>query len=262
MCALFNTLRGLDYASQALRMHNIGATGSLWCKQTVRSTVIQNLLKAHGLILLGIMQVSEQDGVPGISESQPARQLLLIGNGGSSFWPAFSQSAEFRDDMADPLDRWSKRVGEDIASSLGGRAIFPFNGPPYPPFLSWARKTGQVSPSPVSMFIHAKFGLWHAYRFALALPEPQPGLTVKAEVNSPCLNCEGQPCLEACPVNAFSDETYRVDQCMDYLVGDTETACRRLGCEARRACPVKRELTYLPEHARFHMDAFVTTHCP
>jgi len=208
------------------------------------------------------MQVSEQDCVPDVAESRPARQLLLIGNGGSSFWPAFRHSAEFRDGLADPLDRWSKRVGENLAASLGGRVIFPFDGPPYPPFLSWATKTGQVLPSPVSMFMHAKFGLWHAYRFALALSELRDGFTAEAEFNSPCLNCEDQPCLNVCPVSAFTGNSYRVDQCMDYLATDPETACRKRGCEARRACPVGREFTYLPAHAKFHMDAFVKSHHP
>jgi len=243
-------------------MHNVGACGNLWCKQKVRNNVIQNLLKAHGLILLGIMQVSGLDGVPDIARSRPARQLLLIGNGGSSFWPAFSHSAEFQDGLADPLDRWSKRVGTDLAASLDGRAIFPFDGPPYPPFLSWAGKTGQVVPSPISMFIHAKFGLWHAYRFALALSEPQDGFPAEAQFRSPCLDCKDQPCLKACPVSAFTNNSYQVDQCMDYLVSDTETACRRLGCEARRACPVGSEYSYMPAHAKFHMDAFVKTYQP
>ena len=208
------------------------------------------------------MQVLEQDRVPDIAESRPARQLLLIGNAGSSFWPAFSQSAEFNDGSANPLDRWSKRVGRHLAASLDGRAIFPFDGPPYPPFLTWARKTGQVLPSPISISMHAKFGLWHAYRFALAFSEPQAGSPVQAEFSSPCISCADQPCLKACPVNAFTGNAYKVDQCIDYLVNNTETACRKQGCKARRACPVKKEFTYLPTHAKFHMDAFVKTHRP
>ena len=224
---------------------------------TSRSTKIRGLLKPHGLLLLGAMQISDDDLEPDIAEPRPARQLLLIGNGGSSFWPVFRCSSEFRDGLANPLDRWSKRVGENLATELGGRAIFPFDGPPYPPFLSWAGKTGQVIPSPISIFMHAKFGLWHAYRFALAFSEQHDGFPAEVEFKSPCLGCKDQPCLEACPVNAFTANAYRVDQCMNYLVTDTETACRKLGCEARRACPEGRQFTYLPPHAKFHMDAFV-----
>jgi len=198
--------------------------------ETPKGTKIHSLLRPHGLLLLGVMRVSDEDRVPDIAESRPARKLLLIGNGGSSLWPVFRRSSEFRDGLADPLDRWSKRVGETLAIALGGRAIFPFDGPPYPPFLSWAGKTGQVLPSAVSMFMHAKFGLWHAYRFALAFSEQQDGFPAEVEFKSPCLGCKDQPCLEACPVNAFRANAYRVDQCMNYLVTDTETACRRLCC--------------------------------
>ncbi|MCP4047572.1 MAG: hypothetical protein GY732_16475 [Gammaproteobacteria bacterium] len=222
-----------------------------------RNTEIHSLLKPHGLLPLGLMQVSDKDQVPDIAESRPARQLLLVGNGGSSLWPVFSHSAEFLDGLANPLDRWSRRVGEKIATDLDARAIFPFDGPPYPPFLSWAGKTGRVSPSPVSMFLHAKFGLWHAYRFAIAFSGQQGSLAAEPSFKSACTDCKDQACLKTCPVDAFTDNAYRVDQCMDYLVSSNKATCRSLGCEARRACPVGKEFTYLPAHAKFHMDAFV-----
>jgi ferredoxin len=218
---------------------------------------LHKLLKPYGLLLLGSLRVSPEDQVPDVAENCPAGQLLMIGNGGSSLWPAFGQSPEYRDGKADPLDRWSRRVADELARVLAGRAIFPFDGPPYPPFLSWAQKAGQVAPSRISMFIHAQFGLWHAYRFALALAEPLESLPQVSEFISPCLDCEKKPCLEACPVQAFTGKTYRVDQCMEYLATDTESACRQSGCEARRACPFAREFTYQAAHARFHMDAFV-----
>lgn len=218
---------------------------------------IDILLKPFGLFLFGSLQVSCEDQVPDVAENQPARQLLLIGNGGSSLWQAFSRSLEFRDGMANSLDRWSTRVGNHLASKLKGRAIFPFSGPPYAPFLSWAGKTGQALPSRISMSMHARFGLWHAYRFALVLPELRGDLAVESEFKSPCLSCVDEPCLKACPVSAFTNDSYLVDQCMDYLVTDPKSACRKLGCEARRACPVGTKFTYLPQHAKFHMDAFI-----
>jgi hypothetical protein len=221
------------------------------------AAAIHLLLEPFGLYLIGSLQISPQDQVPDVADNQPARQLLLIGNGGSSLWPAFSHSPEYQDGVADPLDRWSARVGDQIAGKLGGRALFPFDGPPYAPFLSWAGKTGHVLPSRLSMSMHARFGLWHAYRFALALPDLQDDLAVESEFKSPCLSCEDEPCLKACPVGAFTNESYHVGQCMDYLVNDAQTACRELGCEARRACPEGNNFTYLPQHAKFHMDAFV-----
>lgn len=218
---------------------------------------VNRLLQPFGLVLLGSLPVTDGDGMADLDGRTPVRGLLLVGNGGSSLWPVFRRSAEFADGRADPLDRWSTRVGNEIAATLGGRAIFPFEGPPFPPFLSWAARTGTAVSSRLSLFMHRGFGLWHAYRFALALPESPGRSPAGAVFGSPCLQCVEQPCLAACPVNAFSGPAYRSDLCMDYLDNDAESACRRLGCASRRACPVGRVFTYLPEQARFHMDAFV-----
>ena len=223
------------------------------------NTRIHGLLKPFGLLLIGSLHVSHEDRVPDIAADLPARQLLLIGNGGSSFWPEFSRSREFADGLADPLDRWSRRIGNEVAQALEGQAIFPFDGPPHPPFLAWAAKTGHAVSSRLSLFIHEQYGLWHAYRFALALPEQLELSPVTSGFVSPCLNCADKPCLEACPVNAFSSPSYLTDLCMDYLRGDNNSVCRQLGCEARRACPVGKVFTYVPDQARFHMDAFVTS---
>jgi epoxyqueuosine reductase len=218
---------------------------------------LERFLNSFSLFLIGSLRVTDGDRVPDISDNVPSRELLLIGNGGSSFWPNFSQSQEFEDGLADPLDRWSRRVGNLLANKMGGRAFFPFEGPPHRPFLSWASKTGQVASSRLSLFTHERFGLWHAYRFALALPKLRDESPVGDTLISPCLSCEDKPCLNACPVNAFAGASYRADLCMDYLVGDHTRACRELGCAARRACPVGKAFTYTPEQAKFHMDAFV-----
>jgi len=218
---------------------------------------VNGLLQPFGLIVLGSLPVTGEDGMADLDGGLPVRGLLLIGNGGSSLWPVFSRSAEFADGGADPLDRWSLRVGNELAATLGGRAIFPFEGPPFPPFLSWAAKTGTAVSSRLSLFTHLGFGLWHAYRFALAVPESPGRPPTGREFESPCLQCVEQPCLAACPVSAFSGPAYRSDLCIDYLHNDADSACRRLGCASRRACPAGRAYTYVPEQARFHMDAFV-----
>ena len=63
--------------------------------------------------------------------------------------------------------------------------------------------------------------------------------------------------LDACPVDAFSSEGYRVDQCVEYLRSDQKSACREMGCAARRSCPVGRAFSYEADHAQFHMAAFL-----
>jgi len=218
------------------------------------------MLGEYGLQLIGFFSVTNEDGVPDITENVPARTLLMIGNGGSSMWPVFSCSKEFFDGQPDPLDRWSRRVGCLLAGKLGGRVIFPFEGPPHQPFLHWAGKTGLAVSSRLSLYIHKKYGLWHAYRFALAVPGIFETATTETRFQSPCLDCSDQPCLDVCPVDAFEGGSYQVDLCVDFLVSDTDSACRSLGCEARRACPVGKAFKYSAEQARFHMDAFVKPH--
>jgi len=218
---------------------------------------VNRLLQPFGLVLLGSMRVEKADGLADLEGNVPVRGLLLIGNGGSSSWQVFSQSAEFADGRDNPLDRWSARIGNELAATIGGRAIFPYEGPPFPPFLSWAAATGTAVPSRLSMFMHKDFGLWHAYRFALAVPEAPGRLLAGAVSESPCLSCADTPCLAACPVGAFSGAAYRPDLCMDYLASDAGSPCRQLGCASRRACPVGKAFTYRPEQAEFHMDAFV-----
>jgi len=203
-------------------------------------SAIEDLLQPHGLLVLGTL-----DGI------------VLVGNAGSSMWPAFSSSQESSDGLPHPLDRWSRRIGTTVAVELDADVVFPFEGPPYPPVLDWARRAGQAYPSPISLFIHQKYGLWHAYRFALLLRGPPSGFPPVAHVASPCLSCPTQPCLSACPVDAFTGDTYRVDDCVAYLAGDERSECRQRGCSSRRACPIGVELQYQTGHARFHMNAFL-----
>jgi ferredoxin len=218
---------------------------------------LEEWIDPYGLSLLGDFPVQVADQVPEVAAGRPAAQLVMIGNGGSSFWEVFRQSPEYLDGQPDPLDRWSERLGRALADHLGGRAIFPWQGPPYAPFSRWAQRTGQAFQSPVSMLIHTQYGLWHAYRFALALTDPLEGPQAASTPESPCLGCAGKPCLQACPVQAFSPGAYRVDDCVAHLSAEGRDTCAGQGCIARRACPAGQEFRYLPGHARYHMDAFL-----
>ena len=209
------------------------------------ANLIKGLLRKFGLVVLGVLD--QQDG--GL--------IVLAGNAGSGMWEAFTNSPEGTDGLPHPMDRWSTRIGGEIAAELGSAVVFPFEGPPYPPFLDWAGKSGAAFPSPISMFIHQEYGLWHAYRFALLLQEALPGFPPALKGVSPCLSCETQPCLSACPVDAFTAGKYRVKDCVAYLAADTNSDCREQGCSARKACPEAKEFHYLPAHARFHMNAFL-----
>jgi hypothetical protein len=220
------------------------------------STII-GLLHTHGLVVLGTLDRRDAGGDVFLRNQRSTGQIVLVGNAGSSIWPEFTGSREYSDNLPHPMDRWSKRIGTEIAAKLDAGVVFPFEGPPYPPVLDWAGKAGCAFPSPISMFIHGEYGLWHAHRFALQLPEPLSGFHPVSQAASPCLSCAAQPCLSACPVDAFVVGRYRVDDCVAYLAGDENSACRQSGCSARRSCPVGVEFHYQSGHARFHMNAFL-----
>lgn len=218
---------------------------------------IETLLDPYGLVILAIGDMPGTDACASNDVYSGTRQMVLAGNAGSAMWGTFSDSPEYHDGRPDPLDRWSRRVGTDVASGLDARVVFPFEGPPWPPVLEWARRTGAVFPSPISMFIHSGYGLWHAYRFALLFDKPLPGVEPAPSRENPCLSCETRPCLSACPVDAFTGKVYRVDDCVAYLSADRDSNCRRTGCAARTACPFAVEFRYGGEHAGFHMAAFL-----
>lgn len=186
-----------------------------------------------------------------------ARSLLLIGNVGSEMWRRSAAAIEARGG-AHALDDWTRDVVTPLADAYCGKSLFPFEGPPYWPFQRWAMRAEGVASSPLGILIHPDFGLWHAYRaaillpVALDLPPPEPRA-------HPCDSCAGKPCLDTCPVGAFSAAGYEVDHCARhvYATRSDPEACHSVGCLARRACPVGAEWRYGRDHAAFHMRAFL-----
>lgn len=211
-------------------------------------------ITAAGLSARGGFHVEPGDGVPA-APGGAARTLILIGNTGSAFWPAFRASPEYRDGRPHPLDRWSERVITDLARQLDARALFPFKGPPFHPFQRWARRAETLFQSPLGMLIHPEYGLWHAYRGALVFDRPLHGLPERSGAASPCLSCASQPCLHACPVDAFRAGGFDVDACASHLSGPN--TCTEEGCLARNACPAGKPFQYVREQHRFHLAAFL-----
>ena len=219
---------------------------------------IEDACAAAGLLARGGFHPDARDRAP-----TGAATLVLVGNAGPGMWRAFSEAtppAE-RAGARHPLDQWTRRVVGAIAGELGATAVFPFDGPPYPPFQRWGLKAGGIFRSPIGPLIHPEFGLWHAYRGALAfasrlaLPAPPPAA-------SPCDSCAEKPCLKTCPVGAFTVETapparYDVPRCVAHVASAAGTDCLGGGCLARRACPVGRAYAYEAEQARFHMRKFL-----
>jgi hypothetical protein len=213
-------------------------------------------LARHGLRLRGGFATDSTADAEILNEAPWARTLILVGNVGSELWDRSGAEIAALDDP-DPLNRWTRSVIEPIASSVDGLALFPFAGPPYWPFQRWAERAEGVRQSPIGIQIHPEFGLWHAYRAAILL---RGTISLpRREQAHPCDTCVDRPCLTHCPVNAFTSTGYAVDRCVDHVVAlqNESGSCSEVGCLARLACPVGTAWRYRPEHARFHMHAFV-----
>ena len=182
--------------------------------------------------------------------------VVLLGPHEPEFWPRFSTSPEYRDGAPDPLDRWSKRIIQALATAWGGRAVFPSDGPPYPAFQRWAQESGEAWQAPVGMLVHVHAGLMISFRGAVRFAGCHP--LAKRPAENPCNSCTSQPCLTACPVKALTASLpYDVAACQAHLATPQGQDCLEQGCRVRRACPVSEGFGRLPEQSAFHMKAFL-----
>ena len=201
-------------------------------------------LSGTGLRVLGQCAAGPADGLDAPSA------VLLLGPDEPAFWEVFATSPEALDGDADPLDRWSRRVIDGLAATCGAAAIYPFGGPPFLPFQTFATRSGQAWASPIRFLVHADLGLWVSFRGALVLADTTAR---PAHARRPCADCAA-PCVTACPVDAFADG-YDVAACKRHIASPAGADCMAQGCRARRACPVGAGLR-LPAQAAFHMEAF------
>ncbi|MDR9484831.1 MAG: ferredoxin [Sediminimonas sp.] len=211
---------------------------------------LQEEAHAHGLMVMGGFHPEAGDQVP-----DGAGTLVMLGPEPTEFWPLFTRSPEFNDGDPAPMDRWSDRVITALAAQMGGQALFPFGGPPYHPFLAWAKRTGRAWSSPVGLLVHDAAGLFVSYRGAIAVPERLTLPTLP--LASPCKSCTEQPCRTACPAGALTPDGYDVPACKSYIASDSGTACMTRGCAVRRACPVSQAHGRIEEQSAFHMAAFL-----
>ncbi len=204
-------------------------------------------IHSAGLTILGELQVIDGDPVP-----KEAQSILLLGPDEPNFWKIFKESDEFKDRKANPLDRWSKRIIDNIALKNACSPLYPFGGEPYKPFFSWALRSGTVWSSPVHLAIHKDRGLFVSFRGALAINQIRK---MDRRFKNPCTKCPA-PCLNACPVNAFTESGYDVAKCKEHISGVDSHNCKSLGCNTRRACPVGANLRNF-EQSLFHMENFL-----
>ena len=202
----------------------------------------------HALAVSGAFHPGPGDELP-----EGTGTLLLLSPAEPGFWAHLTAQPEWRDGAPDPIDRWSRRVIGGMACALGGKAYFPFGGPPWRPFQSWALRSGRAWASPVQFLVHEEMGLFASYRGALALRERLELPALPAE--APCEHCP-RPCLGACPAGALTAKGYDVPACHDFLSGPEGADCLDKGCAVRRACPVSAGHARLEVQSAYHMRLF------
>lgn len=219
------------------------------------SELVRAAFEPHGLFLRGVVNFDGGEAAPLLADGRPAASVALIGNVGSSLWPAFRAWRATRPDGGgtDPLDAWSKALIGRVARDLGATAWFP-SDPPWQPFQRWAMRAEGLRASPLGILIHPQFGLWHGYRGALGLAARLDAPARRHD--HPCDGCADKPCLASCPAGAVAVSRFDVGTCRDHLRSSTgQGTCMRSGCLARNACPVGAGHRYCEEQLQFHMNA-------
>ncbi len=204
---------------------------------------------AAQLDIFGAFHPEPQDRAP-----EKTGTLLLLGPDEPGFWANITQSPEWADGTPNAIDRWSTRVVTALAAEMGGQPIFPFSGPPWHPFIAWAKRSGRAWESPATLLVHDRAGLMVSYRGAIALKDAINLPETKAR---PCDTCVDKPCLSACPVNALTPNGYDIPGCKGYLsTREGKESCMSMGCAVRRSCPLSFEYGRLPAQSAYHMSHF------
>ena len=207
---------------------------------------IRAMAAVHHLAVLGGFACEDDQSMP-----KGTRAVVMLGPQEPGFWAHVRSQPEW-DGAPDPVDRWSRRVIGGLACDLGGKALFPFGGPPWQPFYAMALRTGRVWDSPVRILVQAEQGLMVSFRGALALRQE---VDLPTPVPRPCDTC-AKPCLAACPVAALTGDGYDVPACHRYLDKESGQDCMNFGCAVRRACPLSESYARLSAQSAYHMGQF------
>lgn len=217
---------------------------------------IVSMLARYGLIPRGGFRFAAGEAAPSVPSGVPARSVLLVGQAGDAPWLHFSRWRRSQpENLADPLDTWSRTVIDGVAAEFGARAVYP-SDKPWLPFQQWAMRAEGLKPSPLGILMHPEYGLWHAWRGALLFDVEIP-IQAPREVIHLCDLCVGKPCLKACPVGAYSEAGFAYQACLDHVRGPSGEPCRTTGCLDRNACPYGAAYRYPAEAQAFHMAAFM-----
>ena len=141
---------------------------------------VQRILNKNSLDIVGYFNPDGSDNI-----CSKVRTILLIGPEEPYFWDVFKKSREYKDNKENPLDRWSKKIIEEIAIKLNARSFFPFETP-FQPFINWAKKCSTMGSSPVRLLVHKEKGLFISFRGALGINEYIESPNNSKDICTPC----------------------------------------------------------------------------
>ncbi len=185
-----------------------------------------------------------------------AKSIVVIANGGGSFWNAFERFADAHAgwrDRANPLDDFTRQiVDREIAPLVpGARVFYPFmNDSRALNFIELGKAAGLAGPSILGVLVHPTFGPWIAFRAALLIDEliDDPG---DAAGFDPCPSCTTRSCIAACPVGAVAFPSgWDIPRCLTYRV-ESEADCAPR-CHARAACVIGPKYRYPDRELAYH----------
>ena len=203
----------------------------------------------------------------------PARRLVLLGNGGRTFWRALTadraatKRAPTEHPAEHPVDTFSLHLAREFVVHCGGNPDDPrsmevlYPAPVEQPFPLSLQALGEfvhwVHPSPLGLGIHPEFGLWNAYRAAFLTDLPLP-VTVAAPHASPCSACQEKPCVTTCPAAAVDPEVgLDLWGCSHFRLTPDSPCTER--CLARLACPVGADQRYHADQIAYHYSHSLAT---
>ena len=232
---------------------------------------ITTALAPVGLNLIGTTAMSDYEAlVPSryhIKQRFPkAETVVVIGNGGGTFWKGFRRYVATRPDYLQqhehPLDDYTVEViGANLAPLLDEaripyRFIYPFQffSGLTVSFMHLAQVAGLARPSILGVQIHPTYGPWLALRAAILIDQnlkALPALSGPAQDFEPCSSCVERPCMATCPAQAISaEEGWDLPSCVQHRL-ETRTDCVDR-CHARYNCVYGREHRYPEDELAYH----------
>ena len=213
-------------------------------------------LSAAGVNLAGVLPVDAYDervpsGWRSTALLPSARSVVVLATGGPAFFRAFRQSPEAGEPI-DPLDRFLVRVVEAAirAEPVAVAGYYFERRDGFADFVELARASGLGVPSRLGILIHPVYGPWLAIR-ALILTERALAPSHRIAGFDPCNGCPA-PCASICPGAALPARGFDLSRCTAHSRQDPDC---RVGCAARRACPVGARYRYEPDGEAHHRVA-------